>query len=112
WKDGKRMSPAEIAKSEAGRFMRADQFENEGITLSDNTPQEIKTVALEMAAMIEGRMHPGPQTAFWSAYPRSNADTGYPLHGEIRMRIGSKFLTQYEDQQATIKQLASIGGLP
>ena len=93
------MSPAEIAKSEAGRFMRADQFEDAGIELRDNTPMEIKTVALEMASMIEGKFHPGPQTAFWSAYPRSNAETGYPLHGEFRLRIGVDFLQEYENAE-------------
>jgi putative glycosyltransferase (TIGR04372 family) len=88
-KDGKRMSVDEIAKSDAGKFMRADEFENAGITLMYNTPQEIVDVVHEMADMIEGRFHPGSQ-AFWDAFPKSE------LHGEIRMRIGSKFLEAYD----------------
>ena len=53
WKDGKRMTPAEIAKSEAGKFMRAEQFEGAEIELRDNTPAEITAVVTEMADMID-----------------------------------------------------------
>ena len=99
WKDGKRMTPAEIAKSGAGMFMRVEQFEDAGIELRDNTSVEIKALALEMASMVDGKFHPGPQTAFWDAYPRSNAENGYPLHGEIKLKIGVDFLQEYENAE-------------
>ena len=99
WKDGKRMTPAEIAASGAGKFMRADQFEDAGIELRNNTPAEIRAVALEMAQMMEGRFHPGPQTAYWDAYPRSLTETGQPLHGDIRMKICVNFLQEYENAE-------------
>jgi putative glycosyltransferase (TIGR04372 family) len=87
-KDGKRISVAEIVKSGAGKFMRADEFENAGITLEDNSPQEIVEVVREMADMIEGRFYPKPQREFWDAFPKSE------LHGAIRLRIGSSFLEE------------------
>lgn len=93
-KDGKRMSVAEIAKSEAGKFMRADEFETAEITLVDNTPAEITAVVREMADMMEGRFRPSQQTEFWDAFPRSTVG-GAPLHGEIRMRVGSEFMVGY-----------------
>ncbi len=91
-KDGKRMTLAEIYASGAGHFLRAEQFEDEGITLVDNTPEEIAQAAIEMADGLST----DDQSAFWTAFPRSNSTyTGGPLHGEIRMRIGSEFLKGY-----------------
>jgi hypothetical protein len=90
------MTLEEMEKSGAGKFMRADEFENAGITLMDNTPQEIVDVVREMADMIEGRSHPKEQ-GFWDAFPKSE------LHGEIHILIGSKFLKGYyaEGQEDT-----------
>jgi putative glycosyltransferase (TIGR04372 family) len=92
-KDWKRMTLEEIEKSGAGKFMRADEFTNAGIKLEDNTPQEITEVVCEMADMIEGRFYPKPQSEFWEAFPKSK------LHGEIRLRIGSKFLKGYDAER-------------
>ncbi len=89
-KDGKRMTLAEIYKSGAGMFLTAEQFEEAGITLVDNTPEEISAVVREMAS---GRST-DDQSAFWKDFPRS-AD-GAPLHGEILMRIGQEFLRSYQ----------------
>ena len=87
-KDGKRMTLAEIYASGAGKFMRADEFEEAGITLVDNTPAEITAVVREM-------VEPGSETQeeFWKAFPRSS--DGAPLHGDILMRIGREFLKGY-----------------
>ena len=96
-KDGKRLSVQEIVEAEVGQAMRSDEFERAEIKLIDNTPREIRELVEEMADMMEGRFRPDAQEAFWSAFPRSNDSTyGYPLHGEIRMRIGSKFLRGYD----------------
>ncbi len=92
WKDGKRMTPAEIYASGAGHFMRADEFEDAGITLVDNTPEEIMAAALEMADGFGDS-----DQEFWRTFPRSNsAYNSRPLHGEIRMRIGAEFLKGYQ----------------
>ena len=102
-KDGKRMTVEEIAKSDAGHFMRAEEFEIAGIKLADNTPEEIRDAVLEME---ENRLYlrgnllvPGEvrQTAFWARFPRSLSKYNQrPLHGEIRMRIGAEFLKGYQ----------------
>ncbi len=113
-KDGKRMTLAEIYASGSGHFMRAEQFEEAGIKLVDNTPQEIMDATVEMTYRIEGkpgcwpaceaRHRPGyevlhaedTQARFWDHFPRTNSTyTGKPLHGAIRMRIGTEFLNQY-----------------
>lgn len=108
----KRMTPKEIFESGAGQFMRADQFEEAGITLVDNTPEEIRDVAIEMASVVEGKMvyHKywstettesyRNQDDFWISFPRSMSEyTKTPLHGEIRMRIGREFLEGYLNEE-------------
>ena len=96
-KDGKRMTPTEIWASGAGQFMRSDEFEEAGIRLVDNTPEEIKAVVEEMVVRIEDYAAPRPWTqAFWDTFPRSiSTYTKTLLHGEIRMRIGREFLKGY-----------------
>ena len=92
YKDGKRMSFKEIVESGAGQFMRAEQFEKAGITLQDDSPEEIRDVVLEMA---QG-MSTEPQDWFWKDFPRSISPYNQkPLQGEIRVRAGAKFLEQY-----------------
>lgn len=103
--EGKRMSIEQIRNSGAGRFMRLDQFEEAGIVLVDNTPEEITEVVREMADMMEGKFNPDPQKKFWDVFPRYfELTNGQPLHGEIRTRIGSKFLKEYEEQLDAEKQ--------
>ena len=109
------MTFQEIIDSGAGHFMRAEQFEEADIKLVDNTPEEIKAVALEMAQRIEGVNATNPfwiagqesaQEAFWRTFPRSMSQyNNRPLHGEIRMRIGAKFLKQYQDPQERLPEL-------
>ena len=91
-KDGKRMTPTEIWASGAGQFMRAEEYVEAGITLVDNTPEELKTAAEEMADGLST----DDQSAFWRDFPRSISPyTRTPIHGEIRMRIGREFLKGY-----------------
>ena len=95
-KDGKRMTFAEIIASGAGHFMRAEEFEDAGITLVDNTPEEIAAVALEMADRVFYQMTE-PAQRFWDAYPRGVSQPRQrPLHGKINMRIGAEFLKGYQ----------------
>lgn len=94
-KEGKRMTLKEIYESKCGHFMAAEDFKDAGITLVDNTPEEITAVALEMVERVESAAQPYPQ-AFWATFPRSvSTHNDKPLHGEIRMRIGREFLKGY-----------------
>lgn len=91
YKDGKRMTVAEIIASGAGLFDRSAQYAEAGITLRENTPEEIRAVAQQMfhAATLS-------QEHFWSEFPRSvNPHNSIALHGEIRLRIGEEFLNEY-----------------
>lgn len=96
-KAGKKMTLEEIYKSKAGQFMQAREFTEEGITLIDNTSEEIKDVVMEMADQVDFKFSTTDQSEFWKSYPRSISPYNQqPLHGEIRMRIGSEFLKGYQ----------------
>ena len=98
---GNRLSPDRIIEAKAGLFHSSQQYKDAGITLMENTPAEIISVAQEMADLLEGKIPTildDRQYEFWKAFPRSNSPhNGRPLHGEIRLRIGSKFLESYEN---------------
>lgn len=97
-RNGRRMTLAELWDSGAGQFMQAADYEVAGIKLIDNTSEEIVEAALEMADLVEGKHKGGSQEWFWRDFPRSTSPyNGRPLHGEIRMRIGARFLQQYEE---------------
>ena len=91
-KDGKRMTFNEIIDSGAGQFMDREQFIEAGITLKDNTPEEIRDAVLEMC-----QPSTVDQQWFWDQFPIAISPfNARALHGEIRMRIGSKFLESYK----------------
>lgn len=104
FRDGREMSPREIYESGAGVFMRSEQFAEAGITLVDNTPEEIRDAVLEMEAIHRGRHMPywREQAAFWRAFPKDRLSefNGKSLHGPRRLRIGSAFLRSQERKAA------------
>jgi len=100
-KDGKRMTFKEIIESKAGLFMRAENFEQAGITLINNTPEEILELVKEMEERCSGyeilNVDDTMQQKFWAEFPKTVSEyNNQPLHGEARMRIGSEFLRGYQ----------------
>ena len=90
------MSVEEMIESGAGRFHRTAEYENMGIELIENTPEEILDVVDEMDMRLEGRWQTTEedeelQARFWSYFKSSD------LHGVIRARIGTKFLRQHQE---------------
>lgn len=96
YKDGKRLSVPEIVAAGVGDAMASAEFERAGVTLVDNTPEEIRDAAIEMISLSVKDIHfsePLNQDGFWRAFPRNISPyNNKPLHGEIRMRVGSHFL--------------------
>jgi putative glycosyltransferase (TIGR04372 family) len=86
----------EIFESGVGRYMYARQYEEDGIELIENTPEEIESLAIEMDERLKGTWHTTYedeelQKRFWDVFPKSE------LHGEIKSRIGSEFLRENRD---------------
>jgi len=97
-KNGKRMTPKQIFESGAGIFQRAEQFTEAGITLVDNTAEEINDVALEMIDYVCFKRKLGNQS-FWDQFPSGAIDgmTGQRIHADtIRLRIGAKLMEGYK----------------
>lgn len=106
-KDGKKMSVKEIMQSGVRAAMFGPLFDQAGVNLEDNSPQEVFEVAMEMADRDQGQWFPENQSAFWDAFPRQIVN-GAPLHGKIRIRIGSEFLKKYEtkpEREAVIERM-------
>ena len=93
-KERRFMTFREILDSGAGRFVYRRQFEQLGIELIENTPEEITALAIEMDERLNGTWQTTEedeelQQRFWSLYKASE------LHGKIVSRIGTQFLRQH-----------------
>ncbi|MFA4849316.1 MAG: TIGR04372 family glycosyltransferase [Methanoregula sp.] len=94
-KEQRLMSFREIIESGAGRFLCTNQYLEMGITLIENTPEEIREVAIEMEERLKGiwvttEEDEELQRRFWSLYKPSE------LHGKIYSRIGAAFVRKYQ----------------
>lgn len=98
------MTFREIFESGAGQFGFTFQYEENGIELIENTPEEIVDVTLEMENRLNGTWQTSEedeelQKRFWDVFP-TKAICLYrktPLHGAVRARIGTKFLRQNKE---------------
>lgn len=103
-KDGKRMTLKEVFSSGAGLWTMGENFKSNGITLQNNTPDEIAEVSMEMCDRLSGYHEDedfdieaaNRQRQFWKDFPRSSSPyNNQPLHGKIKVRIGREFLKGY-----------------
>jgi putative glycosyltransferase (TIGR04372 family) len=90
---------SEILDAGVGSALLASDYSSKGISLIENTPDEIRDVALEMADRISGAWvvtegDTALQSRFWRLFPASavDSDRGRPLHGRIVSRCGAVFL--------------------
>lgn len=88
----------EIFTNDAGFYLRSSDYESAGIRHIENTPEEIRDVAIEMIERLSGTWQAQDddealQRKFWEIFP-TDAKTadGRPLHGEVRSRFGAAFL--------------------
>jgi len=95
----KALTLSEIFSSGAGFYSDTSDFETNGIDLIENTPEEIRDVAIEMAEHLAGTWQSRPddealQQRFWDIFPIDavNNINGNPLHGKILARFGAAFL--------------------
>lgn len=84
----------EILESGIGRFMRTELYEQAGLDVVDNTPDEITALAIEMDQRLAGVWQTtledeDLQRRFWALF------RGSPHHQVIRSRIGAAFLREH-----------------
>ena len=87
---------SEIFESGAGRFLHTEEYEELGVEVIENTPEEIEDAVLEMEARLNGSWMEAKedeklQRKFWGIFPKSE------LHGKFRARIGTTFLNENYD---------------
>jgi putative glycosyltransferase (TIGR04372 family) len=90
---------AEVFSFDLGFSLSSSDYEGKGVVLSENSPEEIRGIVLEMVERMNGiwQSHPDDenlQQRFWQIFPTDAVDacSGMPLHGKIYARYGSKFL--------------------
>ena len=92
------LSLSEIFAEGVGFIMRTSDYETKGVKLIDNSPEEIRNVAVEMAERLNGTWQPheddhGLQKSFWEIFQTDAVDDeGRSLHGEICALFGASFL--------------------
>lgn len=93
--DGHLLTFREILDSGAGRFLHTEQYDEMGLEVVDNTPEEIAALAIEMDERLSGARRDTPeeeelQRRFRSLFRKND------LHGEFMLKVGSDFLKQNE----------------
>ena len=89
---------SEIFAEGVGFCMDTSDYESKGVRLIDNTSEEIRDVAIEIAERLNGTWQPYIddemlQQSFWEIFPTDAVDSeGKPLHSEVRARFGALFL--------------------
>ena len=93
------LSLSEIFAEGAGFCCHTSDYESIGVQLIDNTPEEIRDAAIEMAERLNVTWQPieddeSQQKLFWKSFLAGTADPYKDkyLHGEIHGRFGASFL--------------------
>jgi len=92
------LTPREIFANGVGFYLHTSDYESKGIQHIENTCEEVRDVAIEMAERLRGTWQPQEgdealQRRFWEIFPAdAKTASGKPLHGEIHARIGAAFL--------------------
>lgn len=96
-KERRFMSFQEILDRGAGRFLFSQQYEELGVDIIENTPEEIEGLAIEMDERLDGTWVTKDedeylQQKFWSIFPSNN-----DWHGKVLGRIGADFLRKNKE---------------
>lgn len=95
-KEKRFMTFREIIESGAGKYYYNELFEQQGIELIENTPEEIRDVTIEMDERLNGTWETTEQDEelqkqFWPLFKPNEENTVF------RCRTGTKFLQQNRD---------------
>jgi putative glycosyltransferase (TIGR04372 family) len=100
--ENRALSMREIFECGAGFLYMASDFDSKGITLMDNSPEEIRDVVLEMLERLNSVWQPHEmdealQNKFWEIFPvNARTSDDKPWHGEIKTRFGAAFLRSHQ----------------
>jgi len=92
-KESRALTFREILESGAGKYLKASQFQQAGIQVFENTPEEITATAVEMAERLAGSWQSSDkdealQRRFWDLWEPNE------LNHKFTVRIGTEYLRQ------------------
>ena len=97
--DNRELTLKEIFSNGLGYCSFNSDYESKRVQLIENTPEEIRDVAVEMVERLNGSWTSWEddeilQETFWKIFPTDAMDIkrGKPMHGEIRSRFGASYL--------------------
>ena len=99
--NSKELTFKEIISKGVGFSLASENYINNGVILEENTPEEIRDIALEMLSKISDTWIPLKidsilQSKFWEIFPQNKLLHGQEMrHGRIRMNYGANFLRNY-----------------
>ena len=81
-------------ESDSAMSLKSEEYQQRGIQLVDNTPEEITALAVEMDERLNGTWEPSEeddelQGRFWSLFESNK------VHGPFFSKIGADFLRQH-----------------
>ena len=90
------MTFREIIESGSGKYLHFESFEQQGIELIENTPEEIRDVVTEMDERLNGTWETTEedeelQRRFWSLFEPNE------FNSVFRCRTGTKYLHQNKE---------------
>ena len=96
------LSLRQIFARGAGYGLQSGDYITNGVSLTENSPEEIASVAFEMHLRLTGEWVEAEgakalQRQFWEAFPATGKDkySSLPLHGEVRGYIGTDYLHRH-----------------
>jgi putative glycosyltransferase (TIGR04372 family) len=96
-KNNKELTFKELISKNLGYSSLSKTYEEEGVTLIENTPEEILEVSLEMERKLKGswrlkNIDSSLQSSFWDIFNESESLYKKNWHSKLRMTFGSDFL--------------------
>jgi len=94
---GSELTLSQIVSGGSAFYLHTKNYEDSGIKLIENTPEEILDVVIEMLERLNGTWIPHIdddtlQKKFWDIFPSEAVHYEYPLHGKILGRYGAQLL--------------------
>ena len=98
----KRLSLSEMKMRGVAGLSQTEHFEKARVSVSSNTPEEIRDLMLEMLDRIEGKWQTEVgdeelQSNFWQKFAEVIGEQRSISHGELRAKYGAKFLRDNPD---------------
>ena len=98
----RRLSLSEMKTRGVAGLTQTEHFEKASVSVSSNTPEEIRDLMLEMLDRIDGKWQTEVgdeelQSSFWQKFAEVIGEQRSISHGELRARYGAKFLRDNPD---------------